>query len=232
MIHIAGKTYEVVADHKNGWRFEAFRDRYSEVLERYDYIVGDWGYSQLRLRGFFKDNHPKATKDSMISTLQDYLNEYCNFGCAYFILEKVPNKSGVEPTGAPGDFYEDRPAAEAGTEAEQGAGDRPAPQPAVTAEASVHRHEDTAVPAGHRASAPQHHRHNPSGKTYGPRHGQGQQSGGPNQSKSQHGSSRQGEGKSGGRHQGRQQGHASKPKSGQPSQNAPKPKPDSPRVEA
>ncbi|WP_010496442.1 YutD family protein [Paenibacillus elgii] len=229
MIHIAGKTYEVVVDHKNGWRFEAFRDRYSEVLERYDYIVGDWGYSQLRLRGFFKDNHPKATKESMISTLHDYLNEYCNFGCAYFIIEKMPNKSGVEPTGAPGDFYEDSPAAEAGAGTEQGA------QPAVTAEASVHRHEDTAAAAA-APRAPQHQRYNPSGKTYGSRHGQGQQSGGQNQSKSQHSSGRQGEGRSGGRHQGqgqnRQQGHASKPKGGQPSQNPPKPKSESSRVEA
>ncbi|ALS23618.1 MULTISPECIES: YutD family protein [Paenibacillus] len=100
MIHISGKTYEVIVDHKNGWRFEAFRDRYSEVLERYDYIVGDWGYNQLRLRGFFKDNHPKGSKDTIISTLPDYLNEYCNFGCAYFILEKVGNK---QPQGHPGE---------------------------------------------------------------------------------------------------------------------------------
>ncbi len=28
-------------------------ERFSEVLARYDYIVGDWGYEQLRLRGFF-----------------------------------------------------------------------------------------------------------------------------------------------------------------------------------
>lgn len=100
MIHISGKTYDVIVDHKNGWRFEAFRDRYSEVLERYDYIVGDWGYSQLRLRGFFKDNHPKGGKDSVISTLPDYLNEYCNFGCAYFILERVASK---QPQGKPGE---------------------------------------------------------------------------------------------------------------------------------
>lgn len=92
MIHIANKTYEVVVDHKNGWKPDAFRDRYSEVLERYDFIVGDWGYNQLRLRGFFKDTHPKATKETSIATLQDYLNEYCNFGCAYFIIEKIPNK--------------------------------------------------------------------------------------------------------------------------------------------
>jgi uncharacterized protein YutD len=92
MIFIANKSYEVVVDHKNGWKPDAFKERFSEVLERYDYIVGDWGYNQLRMRGFFKDNHPKATKESMIATFQDYLNEYCNFGCAYFIIEKVPSK--------------------------------------------------------------------------------------------------------------------------------------------
>lgn len=76
-------------DHRSGWNPEAFRERYSEVLERYDYIVGDWGYNQLRLKGFYRDNHPKATKDSTYSTLSDYINEYCNFGCAYFVLHKT-----------------------------------------------------------------------------------------------------------------------------------------------
>lgn len=89
MIHITGKTYELVTDHKNGWNAEAFRDRYSDVLDRYDYIIGDWGYNQLRLKGFFRENNPKVTKDSSISGLVDYINEYCNFGCAYFVLEKT-----------------------------------------------------------------------------------------------------------------------------------------------
>lgn len=89
MIHISGKVYELIYENKNGWNPDAFRERYSEVLDRYDYIVGDWGYSQLRLKGFLKDNHAKATKDSSFSSLSDYINEYCNFGCAYFVLEKV-----------------------------------------------------------------------------------------------------------------------------------------------
>lgn len=93
MIHIGGKTYQLIKENKGGWNQEVFRDRYSEVLERYDYIVGDWGYEKLRLRGFLRDNHPKATKDTSISGLQDYLNEYCNFGCAYFVLEKVNGKN-------------------------------------------------------------------------------------------------------------------------------------------
>jgi uncharacterized protein YutD len=93
LIHIGSKSYELVTEHKTAWNFEVFRDRFSEVLERYDYIVGDWGYNQLRLRGFFKENNPKATKESSIAYFQDYLNEYCNFGCAYFIIEKVANRN-------------------------------------------------------------------------------------------------------------------------------------------
>jgi uncharacterized protein YutD len=97
LIHIAGKTYELVSENRNGWNLEAFRDRYSEILERYDYIVGDWGYNQLRLKGFFKENHAKANKETSIACLQDYLQEYCNFGCAYFVVEKVSGPKGPQP---------------------------------------------------------------------------------------------------------------------------------------
>jgi uncharacterized protein YutD len=89
LIVIGGKGYELMLDHKDGWNPEAFRGRYSEVLERYDFIVGDWGYSQLRLKGFYRDNHPKVNRDTAISGMVDYINEYCNFGCAYFVLHKL-----------------------------------------------------------------------------------------------------------------------------------------------
>lgn len=93
MFVVAGKTYEVVKDNRNGWNFEAFRSRYSEVLDRYDYVVGDWGYNQLRLKGFYKESNPKATKETSISCLQEYLYEYCNFGCAYFVVVKTNGKA-------------------------------------------------------------------------------------------------------------------------------------------
>jgi len=89
LINIGGRIFELVHDHKGGWNPEAFRERYSEVLDRYDYVIGDWGYNQLRLKGFFRDNHPKATKDTAIGHLVDYLQEYCNFGCAYFVLKRI-----------------------------------------------------------------------------------------------------------------------------------------------
>lgn len=92
MIQLGGKVFELAYENKNGWNFEAFRERYSDVLDRYDYIVGDWGYNQLRLKGFFREGNPKASKETCISTLQEYIQEYCNFGCAYFVLERIHGK--------------------------------------------------------------------------------------------------------------------------------------------
>jgi uncharacterized protein YutD len=89
MIQINNINYEIVQEHRDGFNEEAFRSRYSDILTRYDYIVGDWGYGQLRLRGFFDDQNQKATFDTKISTLSEYLYEYCNFGCSYFVLKRV-----------------------------------------------------------------------------------------------------------------------------------------------
>ncbi len=96
LITIEGYEYELIQDYREAFEEEVFKERYSDILARYDYIVGDWGYNQLRLKGFFDDKNQKATFDTKISTLQDYLYEYCNFGCAYFVLRKS-GKSNQQP---------------------------------------------------------------------------------------------------------------------------------------
>ena len=89
MVIVDSYQYEVIENVREGFKEEDFIARYSDILGKYDYIVGDWGYGQLRLKGFFDDKNSKATYDTKISTFEDYLYEYCNFGCAYFILKKV-----------------------------------------------------------------------------------------------------------------------------------------------
>jgi len=91
LIELNGKRYEVVENIKNGFQAEDIENRYSDILKKYDYIVGDWGYSQLRLKGFYEEGHVKASFETTIDTLEDYLYEYCNFGCAYFVLKKLDN---------------------------------------------------------------------------------------------------------------------------------------------
>jgi uncharacterized protein YutD len=88
-IQIQGLEYELLSNYRDAWNPEAFRRRFCDVLAKYDYIVGDWGYGQLRLKGFFEDSHCRATPETRISYLQEYLNEFCNFNCAYFVLRRL-----------------------------------------------------------------------------------------------------------------------------------------------
>lgn len=96
MIHMFGNTYELLENFKDGWNPEAFRERYNDILDKYDYIVGDWGYSQLRLKGFYESNKAKVPDDLKIATVDEYFSEYCNFACAKFILKKVGTTKNVE----------------------------------------------------------------------------------------------------------------------------------------
>lgn len=89
LIRTQAGVYELVEEGRDGWNPEAFKERYSDILDKYDYIVGDWGYSQLRLRGFYENTNKKVPFEQKIATLDEYLQEFCNFGCAYFVLKRV-----------------------------------------------------------------------------------------------------------------------------------------------
>ena len=86
---VGTQEYELSINHREGFDAEALAGRYTSILNKYDYIVGDWGYEQLRLKGFYRNNNSKVSQDKKISFLEDYLYEYCNFGCAYFVIEKT-----------------------------------------------------------------------------------------------------------------------------------------------
>lgn len=81
--------YEIVMNYRDGFSIEKLTERYSEILTKYDYIVADWGFDQLRLKGFYEDKNHKVPQEQRIGSLQDYLYEFCNFGCAYFVLKRT-----------------------------------------------------------------------------------------------------------------------------------------------
>ncbi|WP_375180037.1 YutD family protein [Enterococcus rotai] len=97
-VTIGERQYLLVKNHREAFDGERLGERFSDVLSRYDYIVGDWGYDQLRLKGFFNESNRKAAPEQRIDTLEDYLYEYCNFGCAYFVIERVGGKREKQQT--------------------------------------------------------------------------------------------------------------------------------------
>ena len=95
---IDGHPYVLVKNYRDGFRTDKLKERFSQILNKYDYIVGDWGYDQLRLRGFYESGSKKGTPSQNIDRLMDYLYENCNFGCAYFVLH---NLDVQKPTPVP-----------------------------------------------------------------------------------------------------------------------------------
>lgn len=95
MIKVGNHYFELLTSYKDGFNEDDFIARYSEILDKYDFVVGDYGYDQLRLKGFYHDSYKKADFNKRFSTIQDYLYEYCNFGCAYFVVRRL-SKAEVE----------------------------------------------------------------------------------------------------------------------------------------
>lgn len=59
MIKVEQQYFELIEDYRACFDEEIFANRYSDILDKYDYVVGDFGYDQLRLKGFYKDTNKK-----------------------------------------------------------------------------------------------------------------------------------------------------------------------------
>lgn len=82
-----GHHYQLLVSYRDGFNGDEFAKRFSNILSKYDYIVGDWGYGQLRLRGFYDDQSLLFRPERGQERIEDYLFEDCNFGCPYFVVQ-------------------------------------------------------------------------------------------------------------------------------------------------
>lgn len=80
-------NYELIEDYKNGFEEDKVRDKFTDYFKPYDYVIGDWSYGSLRLKGFY--NADKANKINNYDKKDKYLKENCSYDCRYFIIKKV-----------------------------------------------------------------------------------------------------------------------------------------------
>ena len=81
-------NYELIDDYKNGFEENVFKDKYTDYFDGYDYILGDWAYGKLRLKGFYNTDNKKVSKINDIKNYQKYIEDNCAYDCRYFLLEK------------------------------------------------------------------------------------------------------------------------------------------------
>lgn len=80
--------YIVKKDYNDAIDVEEIKTKMTDYFLDFDYIVGDWSYSKLRLKGFYESNNKNVKDINNINNLDDYLTNYCAYGCKYFVLKK------------------------------------------------------------------------------------------------------------------------------------------------
>ncbi len=89
IVEIDNNKFEIIKDYREGFVKEEFVSRYTDYFDMYDYVVGDWAYGKLRLKGFYDDQNENSSKINKISDLDKYLEENCAYGCKYFVAKRL-----------------------------------------------------------------------------------------------------------------------------------------------
>ena len=82
------KEYELIENYKDGFDYDEVKKSMTDYYEKYDYIVGDWAYGKLRLKGFCNKNNEIFNKINDYKNKDAYIKDYCAYDCRYFVLKK------------------------------------------------------------------------------------------------------------------------------------------------
>lgn len=83
------KEYELIENYKDGFDLESITEKMTDFFDAYDYIVGDWAYGKLRLKGFCNKKNKIFKKINNYENIKDYIKNDCAYECKYFVLQKV-----------------------------------------------------------------------------------------------------------------------------------------------
>lgn len=87
-IELNNNKYKVIKNYKDGFDKEEFLNRVTDYYYDYDYIVGDYAYGKLRLKGFTNKSNKLSNNINKEDLIDDYIKNYCAFECKYYILKK------------------------------------------------------------------------------------------------------------------------------------------------
>ena len=89
MVIIDDKKYDLIENYRDAFNEEEFKEYFTDYFYKYDYIVGDYAYNKLRLKGFYENNKQEAKELNKIKNKDKYIEENCAYQCKYFVLKKI-----------------------------------------------------------------------------------------------------------------------------------------------
>lgn len=89
IIEINEKKFELLEDVRGAYEEDALKEKLTDYFDPYDYIVGDWSYGKLRLKGFNDKSNKNYNKINAFEGVKDYIQNYCAYGCKYFVIKRI-----------------------------------------------------------------------------------------------------------------------------------------------
>lgn len=88
-ISIHNIRYKVERNIRDALNIEELEEKLTDYFEKFDYVLGDYAYGKLRLKGFNNKTNSSFKPYNDIQKLDFYLENYCAYGCRYFVISKV-----------------------------------------------------------------------------------------------------------------------------------------------
>lgn len=84
---IDNKTYEVIKNVKDALDVADLEGKITDYYDNFDYILGDYAYGKVRLKGFNDKENKNFKPVNDINKVDEYIENCCAYGCKYFILK-------------------------------------------------------------------------------------------------------------------------------------------------
>lgn len=81
--------YEVIKNERDALELNELTAKFTDYFEDFDYVLGDYAYGKLRLKGFNNKTNKNFKSYNDIATLDTYLAQNCAYGCRYFVISKT-----------------------------------------------------------------------------------------------------------------------------------------------
>lgn len=91
-IEINNQTYEIIRNDNNCLINEDLSEKITDYFDEFDYILGDFSYDKVRLKGYNDSTNKNVKKINDIKYLDEYIKDYCSYGANVFLLKKIANE--------------------------------------------------------------------------------------------------------------------------------------------
>ena len=88
-ILLNNNKYVIEDNYKDCINLEELKSLFTDYFNEFDYILGDYSYNKLRLKGFLNSKNKNVKKYNDIAFYKKYIKDFCADDCAYFLIKKV-----------------------------------------------------------------------------------------------------------------------------------------------